>query len=279
MQTMFLRFPGGKAKALTFSYDDNVEQDVQLIDIFRKHGMRATFNLNGGRFDPEGTVHPEGQIHRRMTPSQVKATYADDVCEVACHSYTHPWLTACSSAVVCHQVIEDRKALESMFKTRVPGMAYPYGPTNDTVVDALRACGIYYARTTVSTLKFDMPTDWLRLPATCHHNEPKLMELADRFLSLTPSRFPQLFYVWGHSYEFERDNNWHVIEDFCDKMADKEDIWYATNIEIYTAWADYMRLETSADGSMIFNPNCRSVWIADNSNQVYEIKPGETLYT
>ena len=276
MNAMYFRFPGGKPKALTFSYDDGVEQDIQLIDIFRKYGMKGTFNINAGQISPEGTVHPEGQIHRRMTGSQVLDAYQEDVCEVACHSYQHPHLTACNSAVVCNQIIQDRKALEAMFQRPIHGMAYPYGPTNDTVVDVCRLCGIYYSRTTVSTEKFEMPTDWLRLPATCHHDNPKLMELADRFLSLD-SRMPKLFYVWGHAYEFEAKDNWNVIESFCKKMADKEDIWYATNMQIYTAWADYMRLETSADGSMIFNPSCRSVWIANNRNQIFEIKPGETL--
>ena len=45
----YLRFPGGKGKALTFSYDDGVEEDIRLIEIFRKNGMRGTFNLNSGQ--------------------------------------------------------------------------------------------------------------------------------------------------------------------------------------------------------------------------------------
>ena len=105
------------------------------------------------------------------------------------------------------------------------------------------------------------------------------MELADTFLGLNPPYFPQLFYVWGHAYEFEQVGNWHVIEEFCEKMANQEDIWYATNMEIYTAWADFQRLETSADGTMIHNPNCRSVWVSNQQNKVFEIKPGQTLYT
>lgn len=277
MNAMFLRFPGGKAKALTFSYDDGVEQDIRLIEIFRQYGMKGTFNINAGQFEPEGKTFPEGQYYRRMSESMVKATYTEDVCEVACHTYNHPHLTACSSAVVCNQIMEDRKALEAMFDRQIHGMAYPYGPTNDTVVDVCRLCGIYYSRTTVSTENFDMPTDWLRLPATCHHKNPRLMELADQFLNMDASGLPQLFYVWGHSFEFESADNWHVIEDFCEKMANKDDIWYATNTEIYTAWADYMKLETSADGSMIHNPTCRSVWIANNKNEVFEILPGQTI--
>lgn len=277
MRAMYLRFPGGKAKALTFSYDDGVEQDVRLVEILRKYGMRGTFNINSGLFSPEGTVHPNGKVHRRMTQAQVLEAYPPDVCEVACHASHHPHLTMCNSAVVCNEVLEDRKALEAMFDRPIHGMAYPFGPTNDMVVDACRLCGIYYSRTVVSTEKFDMPTDWLRLSATCHHKNPRLMELADRFLAMNATKAPQMFYVWGHAYEFEENDNWNVIEDFCEKMAGKEDIWYATNMEIYTAWADYMRLETSADGSMIFNPNCRSVWIANNKNQVFEIKPGQTI--
>lgn len=277
MNAMYLRFPGGKSKALTFSYDDGVEQDIRLVEIFRKNGMKGTFNINAGQFSPEGKVYPAGQVHRRMSEAMVKATYTEDVCEVACHAYTHPHLTACNSAVVCNQVLEDRKALEALFDRQIHGMAYPFGPTNDMVVDACRLCGIYYSRTVVSTEKFDMPTDWLRLSATCHHKNPRLMELAEKFLNLEATRLPQMFYVWGHAYEFEEKDNWHVIEDFCEKMANKDDIWYATNMEIYTAWADYMKLETSADGSMIFNPTCRSVWIANNKNEVFEILPGQTI--
>lgn len=97
------------------------------------------------------------------------------------------------------------------------------------------------------------------------------------FLELQPKYDPKLFYVWGHSYEFNDQNNWHVIEDFAEKMANKDDIWYATNIELYYAWLDYSRLESSADGSMIHNPSVRSVWIGDKKGNSYEIKPGQTI--
>ena len=278
MITRSFRFPGGKAKALTFSYDDGVEQDIRLIEIFRKYGMRATFNINSGQFSPEGTVHPEGKVHRRMTQSQVLATYTEDVCEVACHTANHPLLTECDVATVVDQVLSDRKALEKLFNRQIHGMAYPFGPTNDRVVQCLKDCDIWYSRTVESTENFLMPTDWLRLPATCHHKNPRLMELAQKFLDLNIQKHsPKVFYVWGHSYEFEEQNNWQVIEDFCEKMSGHEDIWYCTNMELYLAWRDYMRLECSVDGSMIHNPSPRSVWISDNTGRIYEIKPGESI--
>ena len=45
MISVFMRYPEGKAKAVTFSYDDGVKQDERLAKIFDKYGMKATFNL------------------------------------------------------------------------------------------------------------------------------------------------------------------------------------------------------------------------------------------
>jgi hypothetical protein len=109
-------------------------------------------------------------------------------------------------------------------------MAYPYGTFNDLVVEAVRETKLRYARGVQSTMSFDIPQDLLRFQPTIHHRESGLMELAEAFIKLQPSK-PQVFYLWGHSYEFDVDNNWQVIEDFCRLMAGREDIFYATNAE------------------------------------------------
>ena len=46
MRYQFLRFPEGKAKAVTFSYDDGVRQDLKFSDVLEKYQIKATFNLN-----------------------------------------------------------------------------------------------------------------------------------------------------------------------------------------------------------------------------------------
>lgn len=276
----FLRFPGGKAKVLTLSYDDGVEQDIRMVELLREAGVKCTFNINSGCFSPEGTVHPEGKIHRRMTASQCAKLYTDDVCEVAVHTYSHPHLPNLDSATVCCEVLDDRRALEALFAKPIHGMAYPFGPTNDTVVNALKMCGIYYSRTVVSHEKFLIPStadEWLRLGATCHHKNPRLLELCDEFLQMEPAKNPAMFYLWGHTYEFEQANNWHVIEEFLNKMKGHEDIWYATNMDVYLAWRDFQRLESSADGSFVHNPSPRSVWFMLSNKAVFEVKPGETI--
>ena len=36
MWSVFMRYPGGKAKAVTFSYDDGIPQDKRLAEVFDK---------------------------------------------------------------------------------------------------------------------------------------------------------------------------------------------------------------------------------------------------
>lgn len=276
MSQVFMRFPGGREKALTFSYDDGVEQDVKLIGIFEKYGMRATFNLNSGEYAPEGTKYPEGQVHRRMTEAQVSEVYKKDFVEVAVHGSTHPWLEQMPVNMVTKDLFDDRSKLEAQFRKLVRGMAYPFGTYSDTVVDCMRACGIVYSRTVNSTHDFLMPTDWMRLPATCHHADPELMNLAKRFVEGSGWGRPLMFYLWGHSYEFEGANNWNVIEEFCDYMANRDEIWYATNIEIYNYQDAFKRLLFSMDGKIVENPTAYELWFFENG-KVYSVKPGETL--
>ena len=272
----FYRFPGGLRKALTLSYDDGVEQDVRLIDILDKHGIRCTFNLNSGCWAPEGTVYPEGQIHRRMSKSQVEKVYANPNHEVAAHCLNHASLTEVSPAEIAYEVLADRENLEAMFGGLIRGLAYPFGTYSDTVVDALKATGAAYARTVVSTNNFAIPTDWLRLHPTCHHNAENLMQLCDRFLQDSVPFGSQLFYLWGHSYEFEADNNWHVIEEFCQKMGGRDDIWYATNIQIVDYINACRSIRTSANGKTMHNPTCIDVW-ADIDNKLVKIPAGQTI--
>lgn len=276
MGFLSMRFPGGKAKALTLSYDDAVQQDVRLMTILNKYGLKCTFNINTGLFAEEGHEYPKGQIHRRMSEKEAVSLYKDSGHEVAIHALTHPFLEQLPANLVIKEIVEDRKNIERLFGKITRGMAYPFGTFNDEVVNILKSCGIAYARTVHSTESFQIPTDWLRLPATCHHNNPKLPELTDKFINDKPFGSPWLFYLWGHSYEFEADNNWELIEDFAEKIGGRDDIWYATNIEIYDYIQAYNQLIFSMDESMVYNPSAFVIYFVYN-RQMYTIQPGETL--
>lgn len=274
---MLMRFPGGLRKVLTLSYDDGVEQDRRLIPILDQYGIRCTFNLNSGCWAPEGTVYPAGTIHRRMPLSQVKETYDVTRHEVAVHCLTHASLPELPIDRMTHEILTDRINLEREFGGLVRGAAYPFGTYSDEAVQALESCGICYCRTVNSSHNFSIPQDWLRLYPTCHHDDPQLDSLCDSFLEQKSPFGNLLFYLWGHSYEFEANDNWDRIERFCQRMGGHEDVWYATNIEIYEYVAAYKRLVYAADGHLVHNPTDIELWVELNGGKLVSIAPGATM--
>ncbi len=42
----------------------------------------------------------------------------------------------------------------------------------------------------------------------------------------------KIFYIWGHSYEFDINDEWDKFEEFCKYIANRSDIFYGTNKEI-----------------------------------------------
>ena len=71
-------------------------------------------------------------------------------------------------------------------------------------------------------------------------------------------------------------DNWEHLEDICKKLSEKEDVWYATNIEIYDYVNAYYSLIHSADGNVIFNPTIYDIWI-EIDRKTYCVKSAETL--
>ena len=275
MNCVRMVFPGGKHRAFTMSYDDGVEQDVRLISTMKKYGVKGTFNLNSGLYAAEGTVYPKGQVHRRMTREMCLKTYDPKICEVAVHGYRHPFWNQLPAGTRMLDIIKDREQLESDFDTVIRGAAYPYGAYDGATIDTLRDAGIVYCRTVNATHSFRIPENWLALDPTCHHNDEKLDELADRFLAATDSREPMLFYLWGHSYEFEGMDNWPRIESFLSKIGANADIWYATNIEVYDYVQAFKQLRFSADGKTVVNPSAMPVWFKDEK-LTHMVAGGET---
>ncbi len=244
----------GKKRALTMSYDDGVFQDRRLVEIFNKYGIKGSFHLNSGLLDRESTV----------STAEVATLYAGH--EVSAHSLTHPFLERVSAAEVVHEILEDRRLLEDACGYPVRGMSYPMGTYNDAVVQMLPTLGIRYARTVKATRKFEVPNDFLLWHPTAHHTDEQLFELLEKFQKCT---YPMpLFYLWGHSYEFDRNGDWDRIEQFCEKAAGMEDTWYATNIEIYDYVMALRALEFSADRSMVYNPTATDVWVRCNHENV-----------
>ena len=226
----------GKFKAVTFSYDDGVLQDKRLIEILNKYGLKCTFNLNSGFLGKSGSLvrNDVTVAHCKPRVCETRAIYEGH--EVAVHTIHHPQLTKLSTKKVIREVEDDRKALSDIVGYEVVGMAYPCSTEasqNDRVVSLLqRFTGVQYSRNTVSSYNFEPQADLLRFRPTLHHTEwNELFRLGEEFVSLKTDK-PKIFYIWGHSYEFDISNDWNKFEEFCRLISGKDDIYYGTNKDV-----------------------------------------------
>ena len=269
----FIRFPEGKTKILTFNYDDGAIEDKRLVEIFDKYGMKGTFNLN------TGLMGKGENINGRLTYKQAYDLFADSPHEVALHGHMHPRLDAMPPELAARDILENKKRLEDLFMRPVRGIAYPFGGFNEHTLTALKNYGIDYGRTVDQTQRFDIPLNneqWLALHPTCHHNHRRLMEMGEILINEDIKWYPEMYAIWGHSSDFTIDDNWNIIEDFCQLMCNKSDIWYATYIEIYDYFDAYNHLIFSAAQTRVYNPSAIPVWF-EIDGKIYRVNPDETL--
>ncbi len=148
----------------------------------------------------------------------------------------------------------------------------------------LKSLDIAYARALgEKNESLNLPNDWYRWYPTAHHDDGNVFELIDIFLKSNPNdgyvaaRTPKLFYLWGHSYEFDQKDNWDRIEKICEELGGKEDTWYPTNIELYEYIEAYHSLIFSADSKTVYNPTLKEIFFEADCVP-YTVKPGETVY-
>jgi len=281
MRYVFMRYPHGRAKAVTFSYDDGVKQDQRLAAIFDQYGMKATFNMNN-----------ECLREFNYSREQLQDIFLSKGHEIAVHGAMHRANGSNRPIEGIRDVLDNRLELEEKCGRIIRGMAYPDSgirkmnnfASYDRIKQYLIDLDIAYARTLGGDNdNFELPEDFHAWMPSAHHDNPHIMEYIDKFLALDLSpavycarRAPKLLYIWGHSYEFDKKENWGHIEEICRKLSHHEDIWYATNMEIYEYVQGYKNLRYSADGRMVYNPSLFEIWL-DVDGTLYSVKPGETI--
>lgn len=260
-----LLYPGFKKKAVTFSYDDGIIQDCKLIEIFNKYGMKATFNLNFGqsgeekmRLDKDGAEIDCSHLKLEEYVSLYQGH------EIANHTYHHPHLENISLEEQRREFLDNKVALEQLFRQKVYGAAYPYGTFNMDSLIVQRELDVKYDRTTRSTYSFSLPTSWLLWQPTIHHRDVKMMDYLEKFF-LDDSEL-SLMYIWGHAYEFAIDHNFELMDDICKKIKEHDDIASLTNYEIYS-YVHSAMMVYHRDNKFI-NPSSEDVYINVDGNHI-----------
>ena len=229
----------GKLKAVTFSYDDAVTQDIRLIEILNKYGLKATFNMNSQLLGNKSILTVEGvKVNNiKSKPSEIPFIYEGH--EVAAHTLTHPNLTRIEDEKeIIRQVEQDRLNLSELVGYEVKGLAYPCAPPNcdRRVADIIKNnTGIKYARSFAVTGSFEPCKDLYMYEGTMSHweNWDEFLEKGEEFIKMDAVT-PQVMYIWGHSFELDvNPKRWEKFEQFCKLISGRDDVFYGSNIEVF----------------------------------------------
>lgn len=276
----FMRFPQGKTRAFTMSYDDGCEADLRFSDIISPHGLKCTFNLNALSL---------GRMYEHSKETIEHYFYARGH-EVAIHGAHHRASGRLRPIEIIDEVLACRRDLEARLGRIIRGMAYPDSGIRslathtayEDVRHALSACGITYARTLgEDNRRFDMPNDFYAWMPTAHHKNPEVLSMLDEFLSLDyekmyiSGRRERLFFLWGHTFEFVTETDWELPRVIAERVSAHPDVWCATNTEIYDYVTAYNALVYSADNTTVYNPTLFPLWF-ERDGTCYRIAPGET---
>ncbi|MEK3885558.1 polysaccharide deacetylase family protein [Paenibacillus sp. PL2-23] len=260
----FDRYPGGLSKAVVLSFDDGREQDRRLVEAFNRYGLKGTFHLNSGKLGQE----------RFITREETADLFRGH--EISAHTVTHPFLDQSPPDQVAEEILSDRRELEAIAGYPVRGMSYPYGTYNDRIVQALPALGIEYARTVQSHGGFHMPEDPLRWHPTCHHKD--MIAKAEQLLA-SKRRFGrmELLFIWGHSFEFDNDDNWDLVDKLGELLGGEESVWKASMTDIVRYQNAIQALRFSVNRGIVYNPSAMDVWFSADG-EIVKLGAGETKY-
>ena len=280
MKYRFMRFPEGKPKAVTFSYDDGYKTDLRLADIFEKYGMKATFNIT--------TKSILSGSEKGCTIEEIKDLMNRGY-EIANHGANHKAIGITDRIVGIKDILDCRLELEEMLGGIIRGYAYPdtmrniKGDNYPRIKAILEDLGLTYARLCGKDSDvFDLPEDFYSWYPNAHHDNPEVLNYVDKFVALDlnnvyiASRHPRLFFVWGHSSEFEQKGNWDRIESISEKLSGKSEIWYATCQMICEYTKAYNSLVFSADELTVYNPTLIDLWFSDG-NRDFKVASGQTV--
>jgi len=256
MVTSQFLWPEGRRVALTSDWDDGTSHDRRLVALLNRSGLKGSFNLCSGKL---GLDSRQSGWKDFVCADEVAALYQGH--EVCSHSVHHPRPWSLPVDQFCWEMLEDRRRLEALVGYPVRGFVLPFGWKTgfDSCRELARSCGFRYLRHTESTPQFDLPGDWFSWKPTCHCGEDLSRHWA-LMLERSTDQPGQLFYVWGHSYEFEDGLGWEAIEAFAALAAGTPGVWYATKGEVYDYVSAWRRLDWSLDGTLVRNPSAAAVW-------------------
>ena len=266
-------YPNGNHKALIMSYDDGLDDDIALAQLFDRYGIIGTFHLNSGLLDTRAIWY-QGKPNEFLGTYLSKDTllYVFKNHEIAVHGTYHKALIGLSDEEILEEINVDIENLTILSDRKISSMAYAFGSTNDHVAEVIGTTPLTNARTVKPSYNFELPQDYYLWNPTCHDSEA--LEYLEAYLSLdSPSL--SLFYVWGHSWELRDTLRNQNILKFCNEIGDRDDIWYTGAGDFADYHASLKVLEIGPQ--QIVNPEGNGVVYYREKGQLKSLNPGQRL--
>lgn len=211
-------------KYFIFSIDDGTIYDREVIDIFNKYNIRATFNLNSGLQD---FVWYQGDKPvERLKLYENRHIY--DNHEVASHSLTHPYLTSLSDEDVYREVKEDIDNIERIFDRKVTTFSFPFDYFDERTINIIKGVGVTQIILPKIDDSFRFPSDLFHIKVTSWSIDDAL-EKVDRFIK---DKDAEIFIYLSHSYDYEFADTYDKLEELCQKAKSSSDIKTITMSEL-----------------------------------------------
>ena len=268
-------YPNFKLKAVTFSFDDGTFQDYEMVNMLNHFNMKGTFNVNSKLMYKNSYFTMCGWIKNyRLEKHQVVDLFKGH--EIASHTSTHTDFNNLTKELLKQEIDEDIVNLTKLAKYQVRGFAYPFGIFNDEIINSLKENGVVYARSTKSQFNFELPKDFYTYGGTCTISDRLFPSLVKKWVKLSPKSM-KLFYIWGHSYELDMFHEHEKIFDLYSQIANKEDCWYATNIQIFDYLNAFKKLKFYCKDCKFINESNIDLYIQYNDTN-YIVKANSVLY-
>ena len=279
-------YPNQANKADSFSFDDGKITDREVVSALNHYHLKGSFHLVPSWLGNSGF----------LTSNEVAALFNGH--EVSNHGNTHSKIDNQTPAQYAADISNCRAALGSLTGYGVTGYAYPFGgienpstsaTTWEQVYDTLGNNNITYARAGGNAVNYyTLPADFYQWkyqvrigPFGSSSTTADAFGRVSAFVSQPVKDTMQLLLTFAHGHEIEEyaqtgksSTGWDLFDEYCEAIAGKEDIWYATMVEI----AEYAKASNSlkVGSGTIKNPTGKSVWITLNSVPK-EIKPGRVI--
>ncbi|WPJ95467.1 polysaccharide deacetylase family protein [Coraliomargarita algicola] len=189
-------------------WDDGVVDDIRLTELLRKHGAKASFNLNFGHHTAmrrTGWKYEGVKEVWCLARSELISVYEGFT--IANHGYRHVPPARSTLEEAREDIRKGRDSLEQHFGCPVLGYAYPGGSFDEATMALVREAGHIYGRVGRWVDQVFPPKDPMSFFPSCDFKD-------DDFLTKFESVQQRggVFYFMGHSYQFMNEADWEEFE-------------------------------------------------------------------